>query len=111
MRRRRCRRHLACMSNPPSFPDLVVKTPVIALEADGDFNSKGELLTRLSNSTPVQIGDLWFHMELIQVDDNGDAVIRRSSQYRRGDDSARRPSWRDGDRGNVYVPVLFPHER
>jgi len=112
MRRRRCRRHLACMSNPPSFPDLVVKTPVIALEADGDFNSKGELLTRLSNSTPVQIGDLWFHMELIQVDDNGDAV--NPSLQPNIDAVTTLLGGRAGETeiaSNVYVPVLFPHER
>lgn len=92
--------------------DLKVKTPLITVQSDGDFNSKREVNTRLSNRDPIEMNGLLFHAELYEVDINGDAVNPSLV------DQVNAVTTLCGERpdeividGKHYVPVLFPHSR
>jgi hypothetical protein len=104
------------MSTPlASLPDLTIANPVIALEADGDFGPTDEencpATTRLSNKQPVEINGGFFHVELLEVDDDGQAV---NPSLQENVDAVwtlcgARPATIEID-GKNYVTVLFPHE-
>ncbi len=95
---------------------VVVKTPVIALEADGDFGrSKGRrrwATTRLSNIQAVSLNGSWFHLELFEVDEEGNA----KNPALQADVNAvttlcgERPAAMEIG-GKHYITVLFPHAR
>lgn len=97
------------------LPDLRISNPRIEIEADGDFGPANEIncpaTTRLSNKQPVEINGTWFHVELFEVDKEGNAVNPSLQEHV---DAVwklcgARPATIDiNDRH--YVSVMFPHE-
>ncbi len=94
---------------------LNISSSVIFLEADGDFDADGgnegsPATTRLSNKQPVEINGAWFHSELIEVNEAGEAV---NPSLQENIDAVATLC---GDRpatialkGKTYVAVIFPH--
>lgn len=91
--------------------EILVQTPRIQLKADGDFNdAKIEKRTRLSNVSDVIIAQRNFHVEMVEVDDDMNAV---NPGLQRDIDAivelvGDRPQTIEIE-GRSYVLVIVPH--